>query len=206
MSKFSSPASAGDLQKLSSSFPRSSSNNSLSSFKIKENIEVEKKVELSDLAALHAFENKVKEAGGRLKKEKCFTDCYYDSADLLLTRTDHYLRDRDGVWELKVPCPESSTHTSVYQELEGPEDIAQYFAEEYPHGSVELPFVEKLGNKDRTEGEEELSPISPTAVADATSVQDLVSVLSPFVAFTTKRRQWELFMRDETFSIDVVRS
>lgn len=192
MSKFSSPASAGDLQKLISSFPRSPSNNSLSS--VRENIEVEKKVDLEDISALHLFEDKVKAAGGFLKKEKCFTDCYYDSMDLLLTRTDHYLRDRDGIWELKIPCVENNTHTSVYQELEGPDDIAKYFLETFPHGKIELPFENECMNLD--------SPISPTAVTYDKS--EGTAVVSPFVAFTTKRRQWELFMRDELFSIDVV--
>mmetsp|Transcript_50875 Transcript_50875/g.65145 ORF Transcript_50875/g.65145 Transcript_50875/m.65145 type:complete len:265 (-) Transcript_50875:111-905(-) len=188
---FSSPASANDLKTMMGpSLSRSSSNPESSLLTLPENIEVEKKVELLDMEALLAFEKKILDAGGRLLDETRFTDCYYDSSDLLLTRSNHYLRDRNGIWELKVPCYESSTATSVYEELEGVEQIVHYFSNRFIHGKVDLPFPHEVISTDS----DDLQPLQKKTPRFE---------MTPFVEFTTKRRRWQLLARDHMFSIDV---
>ena len=60
-------------------------------------IEVEKKFVLTtdNLAKLTT--------GAKFLGEKSFTDNYYDTKDYLLALKDHWFRNRDGRWELKVP-------------------------------------------------------------------------------------------------------
>jgi len=164
-----------------------------------EDIEVEKKVELESPAELEAFEHKVQSAGGVLAKSLAFTDCYYDSEDLILTRTDHFLRDRDGVWELKVPRPQNGAAGSVYEEIVGKELIAQFFHGRYSHGNVVLPFEEDADVLEFGDAESGDGPASPADVAPPSPPFEL----TPFVSFTTKRRKWKLEWQGDHFSIDV---
>jgi adenylate cyclase class IV len=144
----SSPASDVNLQKY-----MASAETSVPLMPTPEAIEVEKKVEFSCAEAVREFEAKIETAGGSVVKKLSFHDCYYDSNDLLLTRSDHFLRDRDGVWELKVPRAHNSMAGSVYAELEGPGPIAAYFRNDFPAGhadaTVVLPFDEELGGSGR---------------------------------------------------------
>ena len=108
-----------------------------------EAIEVEKKVEFSDAEAVRTFEAKIQAAGGSVVKNLSFVDCYYDTDQLILTRNDHFLRDRDGTWELKVPRKHSSAAGSVYAEVEGTSLITAYFEDVFPRNvdeKVLLPF------------------------------------------------------------------
>ena len=151
-------------------------------------IEVERKVELADATAVAAFEKKVIDAGGVLVNEKSFTDSYFDSPDLVLTREDHYLRTRDGVWELKVPEKHrghgaTGAATSVYEEIEGLEPIASYFSSRFVHGTIATSCQS-----------------FPILDMDLNSG----ALLSPFVTFTTTRRKWKVDIAGEVFSIDVV--
>lgn len=67
--------------------------------------EVERKVNIEGEGALEAFERRIRAAGAVKHKELEFTDVYFDTSDLCLTAADHWLRTRDGVWELKVGAP-----------------------------------------------------------------------------------------------------
>mmetsp|Transcript_60444 Transcript_60444/g.118462 ORF Transcript_60444/g.118462 Transcript_60444/m.118462 type:complete len:362 (+) Transcript_60444:133-1218(+) len=123
MSLFSSPASAVDLRKGSTLYPSSQlEGNSPTS-----NIEVEKKVELEGPEAVAAFEQTIARKGGELLKSMVFTDVYWDSEELALTSADHFLRTRDGAWELKVPRPQNGNSASVYEEIEGSRPVSRYF-------------------------------------------------------------------------------
>lgn len=61
--------------------------------------------------------------------EKKFTDIYYDNADFTLTKSDIWLRERDGKFELKIPMNESIKNrvSDQYRELDNERDILQYF-------------------------------------------------------------------------------
>ncbi|XP_013391028.1 thiamine-triphosphatase-like isoform X1 [Lingula anatina] len=72
-------------------------------------IEVERKFTFTD-----STEDKLQEQGASLIQQKTFTDIYYDVPQYSLTLSDHWLRQRDGVWELKCP-PENPTTNDLSQ-------------------------------------------------------------------------------------------
>ncbi|XP_029437518.1 thiamine-triphosphatase [Rhinatrema bivittatum] len=66
--------------------------------------------------------------GARLQGRLIFRDTYYDTADLRLTLRDHWLRNRQGSWELKLPFPlpaaaAAGSMATRYRELAREEEI-----------------------------------------------------------------------------------
>lgn len=61
-------------------------------------------------------------------QEKVFTDIYYDTPDYSLTKDDIWLRQRDGVWELKVPLDglEKDYITDHYEEIDDERKIGEF--------------------------------------------------------------------------------
>lgn len=86
-------------------------------------IEIEKKFILTE----DQKNNLINEA--EFLGEKKFTDIYYDNADFTLTKSDIWLRERDGKFELKIPMNESIKNrvSDQYRELDNERDILQYF-------------------------------------------------------------------------------
>ncbi len=86
-------------------------------------IEIEKKFILTK----NQKDNLIDEA--EFLGEKKFTDIYYDNADFTLTKSDIWLRERDGKFELKIPLNESIKNrvSDQYRELDNERDILQYF-------------------------------------------------------------------------------
>ena len=91
-------------------------------------IEVERKFLLPpDPDSLEKLRTRIVAKGGTLTKQITFEDSYFDSPSYSLTLADHWLRQRDGVWELKVPGQHMGG-TAVYTELETEPEIAAALA------------------------------------------------------------------------------
>ena len=108
-------------------------------------IEVERKFLLpDDPESMEALRERILGKGGSLIKQICFTDSYYDSPTFVLTLADHWLRQRDGAWELKVPGQHVGG-TAVYTELETEPEIAALLAQQLlqqQHGSPSVSLAE----------------------------------------------------------------
>ncbi|MBI4032206.1 CYTH domain-containing protein [Candidatus Berkelbacteria bacterium] len=88
-------------------------------------IEVERKFLISDAEEVKLLEE------ATLIRERTFTDIYYDADDFRLTKKDHWLRQRDGKWELKaVVVPPDS-----YDEIE--DEVAILQALQLPQGTLQ---------------------------------------------------------------------
>ncbi|XP_030065484.1 thiamine-triphosphatase [Microcaecilia unicolor] len=66
--------------------------------------------------------------GATLQGQLLFRDTYYDTMDLRLTLCDHWLRNRQGSWEFKLPFSphesgRSSNPVTQYQELTQKKEI-----------------------------------------------------------------------------------
>jgi hypothetical protein len=61
--------------------------------------------------------------GGSLKSQTTFVDAYFDTPTYKLTMSDHWLRQREGSWELKVPSGHAGG-SAVYAEVEGAAAVA----------------------------------------------------------------------------------
>ncbi|XP_019636882.1 PREDICTED: thiamine-triphosphatase-like isoform X1 [Branchiostoma belcheri] len=88
-------------------------------------IEVERKFSFSE-----GSEEKLRKAGAVCKEESSFHDVYFDTEEFVLTLADHWLRKREGRWELKCP-PASRDRASLveqYVELQHEADILKQLA------------------------------------------------------------------------------
>ncbi|XP_078607832.1 thiamine-triphosphatase-like isoform X1 [Branchiostoma floridae x Branchiostoma japonicum] len=88
-------------------------------------IEVERKFSFGE-----GSEEKLKKAGAVCKETTSFHDVYYDTEEFILTLADHWLRKREGNWELKCP-PSSRDQASLveqYVELQREADILKQLA------------------------------------------------------------------------------
>ena len=56
--------------------------------------------------------------------QKLFTDVYFDTVDLVLTKKDMWLRSREGHLELKTPHNIQETSVSLYMEVSNHREIA----------------------------------------------------------------------------------
>lgn len=85
--------------------------------------------------------------GAEFLGEKKFTDVYYDDTQYSLTLSDHWLRKRDGRFELKVSMnkPLEERISDQYEELESDEAILQYFKAEA--GKTMASFLEEKNYK-----------------------------------------------------------
>ena len=105
-------------------------------------IEVERKFLLpGDPENLEALRGRIIAKGGTLLQKVSFEDSYFDSPSYSLTLADHWLRQRDGAWELKVPGQHVGG-TAVYTELETEAEIAAALARQLevpePHSLSDL--------------------------------------------------------------------
>lgn len=82
-------------------------------------IEVEKKFFTS--TALYEFVHHQCEFVG----EKVIDDVYYDTPEFTLTLRNHWLRSRNGTWELKVPTADFSPEVTSYEEYDDEALICQ---------------------------------------------------------------------------------
>lgn len=84
-------------------------------------------------------ENKLKSAGASLLSEKSFTDTYYDTADYRLTGSDHWLRSRDGKWQLKYASPVRLSETAAeYVEIEEEDAILDILSKHLDQPEISL--------------------------------------------------------------------
>jgi len=63
-------------------------------------------------------EAKLIEAGAFFLSEKSFTDTYLDTKDYRLTGADHWLRRREGAWQLKYPSPVQMSKNAAAEYVE----------------------------------------------------------------------------------------
>ncbi|XP_036055932.1 thiamine-triphosphatase [Onychomys torridus] len=75
-------------------------------------------------------EERLQELGGILEHRVTFRDTYYDTSELSLMRSDHWLRQREGSgWELKCPgvAGISGPHNEYVELTSEPAIVAQLF-------------------------------------------------------------------------------
>lgn len=120
-------------------------------------IEVETKFCVAD-----DYASGLRNLGGNLEKKTKMVDTYYDTEFFDLLRRDHWLRLRNGSWELKYPVAEGGGHSSkltAYRECSNPTIIV-----------------------------ETLSSLLPQLAAG--DIQDFVSRLTVLAELTTYRECW----------------
>ncbi|XP_070574200.1 thiamine-triphosphatase-like isoform X2 [Ptychodera flava] len=85
-------------------------------------IEVERKFTITEDS-----ERKLQEVGASCLQQKSFEDSYYDTDTYELTLKDHWLRQREGQWELKSPPEQRDTEskTAQYAESIATDEILQ---------------------------------------------------------------------------------
>ncbi|KAG3260917.1 thiamine-triphosphatase isoform X1 [Ictidomys tridecemlineatus] len=113
------------------------------------------------------IEERLQELGGILEHRITFRDTYYDTPELSLMRSNHWLRHREGSgWELKCPGASgiSGPHTEYKELTSEPAVVAQ--------------LCEVLGAKGLGDG-------SVAAVLGPLGLQEVAS-------FVTKRSSWKL--------------
>ena len=66
-------------------------------------------------------------------RTKTFTDTYYDTATHQHTTSDQWLRNRGGIWQLKIPSS-LNADAQVYQEIDDLQEIAAH---------LQLPAINK---------------------------------------------------------------
>lgn len=99
-----------------------------------DHIEVEAKLALPE--DRRALEERILAAGGELKCTVIMTDIYWDLDGEAFSLSNVWLRQRSGVWELKVPAVEGerpNTQTiACYREINDVRDIAAWLVNTFP--------------------------------------------------------------------------
>lgn len=99
-----------------------------------DHIEVEAKFVLP--ADRKALEEKILAAGGELKGAVIVTDVYWDLPKEVFSLANVWLRQRSGVWELKVPAVEgehpNQQAIACYREICGQADITRWLVAAFP--------------------------------------------------------------------------
>jgi adenylate cyclase class IV len=118
-----------------------------------DHVEVEAKFALP--ADRKALEEKILAAGGELKGAVIMTDIYWDLPGEAFSLANVWLRQRSGVWELKVPAVEgehpNQQAIACYREICGQADIARWLVAAFPAllgplAHLPLPvLLEKVG-------------------------------------------------------------
>ncbi|XP_076470504.1 uncharacterized protein LOC143300607 [Babylonia areolata] len=123
-------------------------------------------------------EERLRSLGGKLHREKTFTDVYYDNDQYSLILSDCWLRRRNDTWEAKVPLSssssssqDSSSHTlfapsTQYREISGEREVSHW-------------LVERL-------------MLDPWMRGDPVELLARAAGLSEFARFTTVRRSYTL--------------
>ena len=90
--------------------------------------------------------DRLERLGAREIQSHSFTDCYYDTPTFSLTLADHWLRSRDGVWQLKSPPPDrtDSLTTAQYLETESQEGILEALGLLFGSCSSNMASIEEL--------------------------------------------------------------
>ena len=131
---------------------------------VKRSLEVERKFCLTQTLA-----ERLSLKFGSNVKEKIFKDEYYDTKDFKLTLNNHWLRCREGRWQLKYPPPKSSVtqqgKTRAYEEVDNDEPAII---------SVIGPFI------------------SPESVNSSLQTFCNNKLLSCFASFTTTRKSFRV--------------
>ncbi|XP_005005701.1 thiamine-triphosphatase isoform X3 [Cavia porcellus] len=112
-------------------------------------------------------EERLQELGGSLEHQITFRDIYYDTPELTLMQSDHWLRQREGSgWELKCPgaVGVSGAHTKYVELTSDPAIVARL---------CQVLEAEELGSG------------GVAAVLSPLGLQEVAS-------FVTKRSSWKL--------------
>lgn len=118
-------------------------------------------------------EERLQELGGILEHRVIFRDTYYDTSELSLMLSDHWLRQREGSgWELKCPGPAG---------VSGPHNE---YVELTSESAVVAQLFELLG------AEEEQGSAGVAAVLGKLKLQEVAS-------FVTTRSSWKLALAHE---------
>ena len=83
-------------------------------------VEIERKFAVTSDAG-----DRILQAGGKCVKESTFEDVYFDTDSYQLTLADHWLRKRDGCWELKAAVHQDKLNETCtkYAEYESENEI-----------------------------------------------------------------------------------
>ncbi|XP_067833094.1 thiamine-triphosphatase [Heptranchias perlo] len=142
-------------------------------------IEVERKFRVRE-----DTEERLRAMGAACRGTSSFRDCYFDTEDHRLTAADHWLRTRDGRWQLKTPAGGSGRvgppGTTRYRETESEADIVALLL---PLLLPErLPLRERGWQEEEEEGE------------GSGRVEELVGAvpLQVFASILTERKVYEV--------------
>eukprot|EP00624_Nannochloropsis_granulata_P002372 evm.model.NODE_22070_length_83641_cov_42.053585.2 len=98
-----------------------------------------------------ALEEKILASGGELKGAVIFTDIYWDLPGEVFSLANVWLRQRSGIWELKVPAVEgghpNQQPIACYREILGRADITAWLVAAFPamlRPLAHLPLTELL--------------------------------------------------------------
>ena len=116
-------------------------------------IEIERKFTVTENAG-----ERILQAGGTCVKETSFQDEYFDTNSYQFTLADHWLRKRDGSWELKASIHEDKLNEtcSKYVEIEDENDITQRLAAILKSPEVNTTLQQRTDNANNSSSLEEL--------------------------------------------------
>ncbi len=174
----------------------------------REPIEVERKFSLDENT-----EARLRDLGATLVREHSFTDSYYDTSDYTLTMADHWLRRRDGQWQLKCPPPawrggndatspndlsrSKDTHSSPSTASQRSATVGTQYAELETEEKIVRALLPVLVGGEASD----VSPTHPAVPTGCSNLQDLLekASLNEFAQYTTQRKTYAL----DGFTIDL---
>ncbi len=151
---------------------------------------------------------------GATRTSSCqFTDIYYDTRNSILMLNNHWLRKREGMWQMKYASLKSGTETEAdaFNELEGQEIIMDYLKTAVNLGKVKWQVIQSgtggrptefgvatASDKDgaasgKTADEPEIATeLFDRTIAAASTLDEVVKdgILVAIVEFTTLRERY----------------
>ncbi|XP_022091919.1 thiamine-triphosphatase-like [Acanthaster planci] len=151
-----------------------------------QNVEIERKFTVSV-----DTETKLTQSGGTCVLVETMKDSYFDSDQLILTMADHWLRRRNGKWELKVPLSgwptnkyNASETCTKYSEITNEQEIVANLCA-IINAKTDVDKHDKMTHSSEEE--------THSAKEDLSLEKCLIeNALMPFAQFTTYRKTYSM--------------